>query len=297
MKKIIAFITLIAAAGTLYAQDAASVAMPFSVKPRDMQTLATGGTYALKNVAARPFDASKFDVNASYTMWGTQTATKTNDINVAVSGKIAGKLGLLGAFSMDNGSAYDIIGEGGAASGTFTPKDMLINGGVSYQIIPVLSVGATVKYMTSALAKNKNYSAIGADVMLAGSFGNAKVLAGVTNLGGKVKAADNSEYSIPMAVTAAGNYCAAFTETSALNINAQIDYFLKGGLRAGFGAEYGFKDMIFVRAGYNYGGKSVIPSFVSAGLGAKFAGIGINVAALFGNAVSTTLQFGVSYSF
>lgn len=294
MKKILSIIVLVACATGMYAQDISSVAMHHSAKPRDLQTLAMGGTSALKNVALRPYEESKFDVNASFAMWGMGSDAKTNDINAALSGKIADKVGLMGTFSMDMGAQYDVVGESGTGNSTFSPKDMLITAGVSYKIISALSLGATFRYMNSSIAAKNTYSAVGADVMLAGSFGPAKVTAGVTNLGSKVKAANGSEYSIPMAITVGGNYAADFG-LSAISANAQIDYFMTGGLRAGLGAEYSFKNMLFVRAGYNYGGKSVIPSFVSAGLGAKFGGFGINLAALFGSI--TTLQFGLGYSF
>ena len=58
--------------------------------------------------------------------------------------------------------------------------------------------------------------------------------------------------------------------------------------------------MVAVRAGYRYGGKSVIPSFTSVGIGLKFVGITLDVAYLMADKTSpmrNTLEFGLGYRF
>ena len=64
------------------------------------------------------------------------------------------------------------------------------------------------------------------------------------------------------------------------------------------GTSYNFKDMFSLRAGYRYGGESVIPSYASVGLGAGISGVMFNVAYLFASeTLSNTLCVGCSYSF
>ena len=76
------------------------------------------------------------------------------------------------------------------------------------------------------------------------------------------------------------------------------DYFFKGGLAASFGATYAFDDMVFVRAGYRYGGQTVVPSFASIGAGVKFIGIKLDLAYLIASeALGNTLALSLGHTF
>jgi hypothetical protein len=58
--------------------------------------------------------------------------------------------------------------------------------------------------------------------------------------------------------------------------------------------------MVSVRAGYRYGGKSVIPSYASVGAGFKLFGVSLDLAYLIASGDSplqNTLTFGLGYSF
>jgi hypothetical protein len=58
--------------------------------------------------------------------------------------------------------------------------------------------------------------------------------------------------------------------------------------------------MISVKAGYKYGGKSIIPSYASVGAGFRFAGVTLDFAYLMGGASSpmkNTLSIGLGYRF
>jgi len=174
----------------------------------------------------------------------------------------------------------------------------LLKFGAAFRITPMLSVGADFRYMNSSLTAKNSYSSVGADLLVAADFGPAKAVAGVTSLGAAVKSAAGTSYSIPTAATLAGVYTLSFAEKHALDARAQLDVFFKGGVRAGLGLEYGFNDMVFARAGYSYGGKSVFPSYLSFGLGAKFSGISINAAYLLGSStLAGTLALGLGYAF
>ena len=83
-----------------------------------------------------------------------------------------------------------------------------------------------------------------------------------------------------------------------MNFEVDAEYAFYGAFSAAFGAEYGFNDMIFARAGYRYGGNSVLPSFASVGAGVKVAGIKMNVAYLLANdLIGNTLSISLGYSF
>ena len=297
MKKLFAFAVSVLLACGLYAQDAAQVAMPFSAIPRNVRTLSMGGISSGEDVAVRIFGEDKLDASLSWYSWAPSSAA-SNDINADVFARLGQRLGLSAQFALDNGPRYDIYNETGVKGGFFVPKDMMFKLGASYRILPSLSAGATFRYMNSSLTSKVSYSAVAADVIAAYDLGPAKVAAGVTNLGTSVKAADGTAFGIPTAATVAGDWSMTFAEKHSIDVKAQIDWFFKGGLRAGAGAEYGFADMAFLRVGYSYGGKSPFPSFLSLGVGGKFSGISINAAYLLGDkSIGGTLALGAGYSF
>ena len=75
-------------------------------------------------------------------------------------------------------------------------------------------------------------------------------------------------------------------------------YYFTGGFAAAVGASYAFDDMVFVRAGYRYGGKSVIPSYASVGAGVRFAGVKVDLAYVVSSSpMANTLGVSLGYSF
>ena len=297
MKKTLVIAAAILLSCGLYAQDAASVAMPFSVIPRTVSSLSTGGTGAFDDATLRVFGEEKLDASLSWYSWAPSSVA-SNDINVDFFARLGQRLGLSAQFALDNGQKYDIYDATGKKGGFYVPKDLMVKIGAAYRILPSLSAGATVRIMNSSLTAKNSYSAFAADVMAAYEIGSAHVAAGVTNLGTPVKAADGTSFGLPAAATLAGNYALSFAEKHAVDFKLQADWFFKGGLCARAGAEYGFADMAFVRVGYCYGGTSPMPSFLSLGLGGKFAGISLNAAYLLGSpTVGGTLAVGAGYSF
>lgn len=297
MKKISTFAAAILIATGLYAQDAASVAMPFSALPRTVRTLSLGGVTASDDASFRLLGEDRLDASASWYSWAPSTSA-SNDVNVDFFARFGQRFGLQAQFALDNGQRYDIYKETGVKGGFYVPKDMLLRLGAAYRITPSISAGATFRYLNSALTAKNSYSAFDADVMASMDLAGARVAAGVTNLGTSVKSADGTSFPLPMAITVAGDYPLVFADKHCIDFKAQADWFLKGGLRAGVGAEYGFADMAFLRVGYSYGGKSPFPSFLSLGIGGKFSGISINAAYLLGSpTVGGTLALGAGYSF
>ena len=297
MKKIVTFAAFILAVSSLHAQDAAGVAMPFSVIPRTVSSLSTGATGAFDDASLRVFGEEKFDASLSWYSWAP-SSTASNNINADIFAKLGQRLGLTAQFALDNGQKYDIYNSTGTKGGFYVPKDMMIKLGASFRILPSLSAGATLRYMSSSLTAKNTYSAFAADVMAAYELGSAHFAAGVTSLGTPVKSADGTSFGLPAAATLAGNYALSFAEKHAVDFRLQGDWFFKGGLCARVGAEYAFADMVFARLGYCYGGNSPMPSFLSVGLGAKFAGVSISAAYLLGSqTVGGTLAIGAGYSF
>ena len=68
---------------------------------------------------------------------------------------------------------------------------------------------------------------------------------------------------------------------------------------AALGAEYTYDGFASIRAGFHYGGESVMqPTFASVGAGVKFMGIKLDLAYLIGSgAMKNTLALGLGYTF
>ena len=67
----------------------------------------------------------------------------------------------------------------------------------------------------------------------------------------------------------------------------------------GIGLEYCIQDIVSLRGGFHYGDPAkAIPTFVSLGLGAQFAGVHLDIAFLTASqTLGNTLMFGLGYSF
>ena len=274
---------------------ASAVAMEFAARPYDAVSMALGSTTAFHSAAARVQQDMKMDVSLYAMPWSTKTS-KEFDLGADLFFKAGRHFGAGIDFGMGMGQKYEIYtGLGSKSNKTFTPMDMRIGANVAYSIIPQLSLGASVRYLMSKVADKNTLSAIGADVMLAGSVSGFRYAAGVTNLGSKAKDSAGQKWAIPAAGTLAAGYDVTFGKHG-IGASLQGDFFFKGGLRAGVGAQYAWNDMVFARVGYSYGGKTVLPSNLSLGAGFKFKGLHLDVTALIGD-LTGTVMIGLGYSF
>lgn len=268
-----------------YSQDAAGVAMEFAARGTDPVSYALGGTTAFNSTASLIHGDAKGEISFNFAPYKTK-ATKATDLGANVFIKAGEKLAFGVTFFREGLESIDNYNAQGVKSGSFTPSNMAVGGSVAYKFMPELSLGASVRYLDSKLTDSDKFNTVAVDVMVSGAAGGFKYAAGVTNLGGKIKDSAGEEYPIPSAATAAGRYGYSGGEHS-IEGTLQADVFFKGGLRAGIGAQYGFKDMLFVRAGYSHGGDTVLPSYPSAGIGVKFGSFQLDATALFGDLAGT----------
>lgn len=286
----VALLPVVAAAQT-------SAALPFLRINRDAATSAMGGVEAvsgLYNPAAVPFTGS--DVAVSFQMWAPNGAPSTN-LNLLSGIKLGKRLALniMGAYQM--GSEYPIIDASGNSKSTFKPSDLLVGGGIGFAFTDYLSAGVNVKYASSTLAAGASYGAIAGDLFVMYAKGGFKASAGVASLGTPVKSGDAS-YPLPASVKAGLGYKAAFGKSS-LDVAADFDYFLVGGVGLAAGTQYAWNDMVFVRAGFHVGGgASPLPSYGSLGLGFKIVGIHLDASYILGGTgIGNTLCIGLGYAF
>ena len=122
--------------------------------------------------------------------------------------------------------------------------------------------------------------------------------AGVASLFANIKDDMGNSYKLPASARLAGDYT-YLKDDNAFTADVDLDYFFSGNFCAAAGAQYGYKDMLFVRAGYHYGPeKAVLPSFASVGCGVKFSGVRIDFAYLTANKdLGNTITVGLGYTF
>ena len=180
----------------------------------------------------------------------------------------------------------------------FSPSDMQVNFGVGWRFLPYLSAGANVKYVRSSLAEGHAYGAVASDLFLMSEVSDFRVALGVSSLGSKVTSASGDKFGLPASVTLGAGYGHTFAQKHGVEILAEADWYFSGALSANAGAEYTFNDLVSVRAGYRYGGKSIIPSYASVGAGVKFFGVHLDAAFLIASGpLKNTFCIGAGYSF
>lgn len=282
-------------------------ALPFVRITHDPVTSATGGAglvstssmaySSFSNAAAIPYCADFFDAGVSYQMW---QPTSSSFINAGLAFNFGGKVGLAAGASYGMNKSYDIFDDNGNAAGQFTPSDIQANLGLSWKFLPFLSLGANVKYLGSTLAKNHSYNAVSSDIFFMTQLAGFKAALGLSSLGSKVKSVSGASYSLPTSAALGLGYDAVFSEKHEVNILLDADYYFSGASSVAVGAAYTFNDLLSVRAGYRYGGKSVIPSYASAGLGIRLWGVKLDAAYLIasGNSpMKNTMNFGLGFAF
>ena len=246
----------------------------------------------LSNAAAIAFAESKIDVEAGFTSWAP-----SGTIAVAGGSLSLGKIGVAAGLVQGTHTAYDVTNESGSVVGSFKPTDTQVSAGISYKVLPFVSVGAKLGYATSKLSDKYSYGAVNADVMAMAKFGALKTAFGVKNLGTAVTSASGAKFALPTHIALGAGYGMTLAEKHSIDALVDADYYLEGGIAIAAGVEYSMDNFVFVRGGYRYGGNSPIPSFASLGAGLNFKGCKLNLAYVLGSeTMANTLSFGIGYS-
>ncbi len=284
------------AASALSAQTLSSLLVPSGPESLALagSTLArpAGVFAATDNASAISLSDKSFALGASYNLWAPQNVgSSVADASAffRISERFA--FGLGGRFYSSKEMAATNLN--GATIDTFTPKDIIGNLALSYRVLDGLSIGVTGKYVSSSIAPDLSGTAFGADVSVSCAHGPFSASAALCNLGSAVSYGSSS-YSLPMLAKAG----AAFS-LKGLTVSAEADYLFDGAFAASLGAEFGLAKIAFLRAGYHYGSSEKgLPTFASAGIGLKFAGVELNAAYLFASeTLGGTMTFGLGYSF
>ena len=284
------------AAAALQAQALSSLLLPYGAESAALagSTLArpAASFAAMDNASAMSLSDSRFSVGAAYNLWAPESVG-SNVADAGAAFRLGDKFALGFGGRLYSSKELAVTNLNGATIDTFTPKDIIGNLALSYKLLDALSVGVTTRFISSSAAPDLSGTAFGVDVSVSYAHRSLGVSAALCNLGTAVSYG-GSGYSLPMLAKAGAAY-----KWKGLTLSGEADYLFDGALAASFGAEYGFAGIAFLRAGYHHGTQDKgLPSFASAGIGLKFAGVELNAAYLFASeALGGTMTFGLGYSF
>lgn len=154
----IASLTFVMVCGTASAGDDA---LPFVRIVRDPVSasmgfagVASGSETAyssFRNSSVIPLSGDRFSTGFSYQNWAPD-GVKTSNMNFGAAFK-AGRFGFAvgGAYQM--GEEYTTADASGNPKGTFSPNDMIVNGGVGLRILDNLSAGAQYSFKNMLFAR------------------------------------------------------------------------------------------------------------------------------------------------
>ena len=296
MNRIIYILTLLSVALPLAAQEPGkTVALPFSAFPLKVRDLAMGGAAVQEFIPSTHISAT----GGLYAPQGDKAFYTVLDGEYAMSEHLS--FTLCGAYT--SFQKYTIIDESGYSKGLHTPVNFRIHAGCGYRITDILSIKARVGYIAENLAPESLAGALSTDFigiadLPVSTSSTVTVLAGIYNLGTKVKSASGNSFSIPSSARIGARYMDRIIDKSLIELRLEADYYLYGAVSAAAGAAYTYDEKYSFRAGYRYGDGLVIPSFWSVGLGIVIRGINLDISYLMGNkAINNTACISLGYTF
>ncbi|MCR4571023.1 MAG: hypothetical protein K5652_02355 [Bacteroidales bacterium] len=270
---------------SVYAGTPESDAMPFAQLDYNPVTIAMGSTTI--NCASRlPFMKYNYAAGVGYEDYMPQLSG-TKYFIVGAQARTGENSGV--SLSFLRGTGEEISGL------QYTPFEILVNAGFGFKFNPRLAFGFNVKYAKEHLTKSNSNTAVLVDVTSTWSHRGTTISGGVTGIGEALKTA-TGKFPLPTALDICARQSFELGEDHKLSLTARSDYYFSGSFGGGVGVEYGFAEVAYARAGYHYGGETILPSFASAGLGLCLGHLELDAAYVFASDVlgnSFSLKIGV----
>lgn len=250
---------------------------------------------AFDNPAVLPFALNHVDATVLYGRWApAQTNTLSNNLGGGVSVRLGKGFAVSAAVINQAHAEVDFGGE----NGKFSPKDLIVAFGAGASFGDYVSVGVSARLVQQQVMADYKLSSTAITAMIQYHKDALNVAAGLANLGSGVKSENDNVSSLPSSARVAASYELP-AGPGALTCALDADYYFSGKIGVSAGVAYGFKDMLFARAGYRYASAgAAFPSHLALGLGAKWKGFGLDVSYLTANAqIGNSLCLGISCRF
>ena len=226
---------------------------------------------------------------------GVQLWEPSNTVDKATH--FQGGAGLhFGNFGVAIGGAYQM----GTPSGNFRPSDQVVSLGFSYGIGKRLSLGINGRWAGQQLAPGVRFNGFSMDVAVLGRITpELSATLGVNTLGTLITDSNGQPFGQPSCAYAGVAWDKAIGSDHRVELMLDGDYNFDGSFGGAFGAEYAFRQMLSVRAGYRLAARNtVIPSHLALGVGFHFAGFRLDVSWFTASALlKNTLNLGIGYRF
>lgn len=286
MKKRSIFILIIL---TVFATVSYSQSVSFLNAPSDARITAMGNAgYLLASPFAVQYNSASVmaentlqtGVGASALLWQPQEVNTTL-FNVAGYYKIK-NFGLLAGFRSNKMGDIIKSDTNGNIVGSFAPSEFAIEIGMGYNISTNISLGISLRHLSSQMDQNTKSSALASDISMLYHHEGLRLGLGVSNLGSKIDYG-YAKYSLPARIKSGIAYHLTLNNDQALITVADLFYQLTpdySGIASGLGVEYNYKKLIVLRTGYHFESKSVGASYATIGLGTKLSGLSLDLAYL-----------------
>lgn len=284
----------------------ANEVFPFLAQPRSValegmagagsaSTSASAAMAAFDNPAMLAFAPAKLDAAISYGRWAPASQnTLSNNLGAGVAVRLGRRFAISAGAVMQLRPQQDF----GAAYGVYSPKDLMVGLAASLAFSEHVSLGVNGRYVRQQLMQDYAIGSAVFSAMLQYHLKGLNVAAGVANFGSGVKSESEKTAPLPTSARLAASYEFPLGP-GAFGAALDADYYFTRKLGVSVGVQYGFKDMVFVRAGYRYASTgAAYPSHLSVGLGAKWKGLGLDISYVTANTqLGNSLCAGISYRF
>lgn len=288
--------------------DAYSQSVSFLNSPVDARLAALGNTgYLLTSPFASQHNSAtimlgnepSLGIGASLLMW----QPRSSDATVINAGgyKRFNKWGIAAGFRSNKFSEIIKTDDHGTPRGSFVPSEFDLSLGVAFSVNDHISLGMSLRHLSSKMDDDATTSAIASDVSLLYHRDDLRLGLGVSNIGSKVDYG-HEKYPLPTRVKSGVAYQLMDKQRHALLATVDLFYQITpgySGLASGVGAEYSYNNMLSLRAGYHFEGKDVGPSYATVGGGLQFAGVSLDLAYMIAgsdNPMRQTLMFSLKWS-
>lgn len=285
-----------------------SQSVTFLNTPSDARTAAMGNAgYVLSSPFAVQYNSasvmpayeSSTAVGASLLMWQPQIADATL-FNVAGYHKV-NNFAIMAAFRSNKMGDIAMTNENGTILGSFSPSEYALEVGMGYNVSPYFSLGVSLRHISSQMTKDVKANSLATDISMLYHRDKLRLGLGISNLGSKIDYGD-AKYQLPTRVKSGIAYHFSLSEEHALITTADLFYQLTSnynGIASGLGAEYNYKKLFALRAGYHFESESVGASYTTIGVGTQFSGLSLDFAYMIAqdnNPMAQTLLFSIKWA-